>query len=53
MVLSDMVRGCVRGSVKECCGNFLFHVENYRTSQRSFLSCSVFCHVLCVCTPIP
>jgi hypothetical protein len=26
MVLSDMVRGCVRDCVEECCGNFLFHV---------------------------
>jgi hypothetical protein len=23
-----MVRGCVCGCVEECCGNFLFHVEN-------------------------
>jgi hypothetical protein len=26
MVLSDMVRGCVRGRVEECCGIFLFYV---------------------------
>jgi len=26
MVLSDMVCGCVRGCVEECCGIFLFHV---------------------------
>jgi len=26
MVLSDMVCGCVRGCLEECCGIFLFHV---------------------------
>ena len=45
MVLSDMVRGCVRGSVKECCGNFLFHVENYPTPLNAH-----FCHVLLSCS---
>jgi len=36
MVLSDMdmVRGCVRGCVEECCGIFLFHVLTRKGGRR-------------------
>ena len=38
MVLSDMVRGCVRDCVEECCGNFLteMSVERCEVSVRMY-----------------
>ena len=34
MVLSDMVRGCVRSCLEECCGIFLFHVLTRKGGRR-------------------
>jgi hypothetical protein len=49
MVLSDMVCGCVRSCVEECCGNYCSCGEHDRKENMTEMSVGY----LCVCTPIP